>query len=153
MRCGVLANQVVYQLELRLSPRKHEQTEERFRQMAETIDDAVWILDVPSNRIVYASPREYESVFGHSREELYRDPHSFKRDMHPDDLPRIMQAVAKDRDPIEADFRIVPPGAPLRWVSGRTFPVYNSEGKVVRLPWASLRCYPAGAGSRTATSL
>jgi PAS domain S-box-containing protein len=119
----------------RLTTDQHEaleelrQSEERFRQMAETIDDVIWIWDPKADRILYASPR-YEEVFQHSREELYKDSRAFTRDIHPDDRVRLREAVAADPISVKMDYRIMRPGGGVRWVSIKTFPVYDSDGNL-----------------------
>jgi PAS domain S-box-containing protein len=107
------------------------ESEERLRELAETIDDAFWSWDVHAQRIIYVSP-SYERLFGQSRAELYRDPQSFRRCVHPDDRPRLEAAL--ERNPYEGalDYRVVHAGGAVRWVSVRTFPVRNEAGAVIR---------------------
>ena len=106
------------------------ESEERFRQMAETIDDVFWIWDPKENRVIYASPR-YEEIFGNSREELYRDATSFTRHMHPEDRVRLRAAVEKDAVSVKIDYRLLLKDVGIRWVSVRTFPVYDEQGQVI----------------------
>jgi PAS domain S-box-containing protein len=105
------------------------ESEERFRQMAETIDDVFWIWDPHQDRVVYISPR-YETIFGQSREELYRNPHSFINNVHPDDLERLRAASAADPNALKLEYRLVLDNQEQRWVSVRTFPVYDAEGNI-----------------------
>ncbi len=104
-------------------------SEERFRQLAETIDDVFWIWDPREDRILYASPR-YDAVFGHSREELYRNPRSFARDMHPEDYERLRSAALEDPYSVKLDYRLLLADGQVRWVSVRTFPVYDAVGNL-----------------------
>ena len=105
-------------------------SEERFRQLAETVDDVFWVWDPYADRVTYASPR-YEKVFGHSREELYQDSRSFVRNIHPDDQQELMAAVEKDPVSIKIDYRVLLDDEKIRWVSVQTFPVYDDDGKVI----------------------
>jgi PAS domain S-box-containing protein len=104
-------------------------SEERFRELAETIDDVFWVWDPQKDAITYASPR-YDAVFGHSREELYRDPRSFTRNIHADDMERLRAAIAKDPYSIKIDYRLIQDNGQTRWVSVSTFPVYDENGNI-----------------------
>jgi PAS domain S-box-containing protein len=52
--------------------RKLRDSEEQLRQIAEHIDDALWIIDKGKDKMLYVSPA-YEKIWGLSRESLYRD--------------------------------------------------------------------------------
>lgn len=107
------------------------ESEERFREMAETIEDVFWTWDAREDRILYASP-SYESVFGQPRDELYRDSRSFHRRVDPEDLPGLLEAVAADPFAIHIEYRIVGRDGERRWIDVRTFPVRDGSGAVVR---------------------
>jgi len=103
------------------------ESEERFRHLAETIDDVFWIWDPAQFRVTYVSPR-YQDIFGRSREELYRDPSTFVRDLHPEDLERLRQLYLEGAPYIKMDYRLLLGDGRIRWVSVRTFPVYDEAG-------------------------
>lgn len=115
--------------ERKLAEAALRESEERFRQLAETIDDVFWIWDPREDRIIYASPR-YEAVFGRSREELYANPRSFAWDMHPEDRKRLADAAYEDPYSIKIQYRLILPDGLVRWVSVRTFPIYDEEGNI-----------------------
>src|SRR5215813_6918102 len=48
------------------------QSEERFRQLAENIDQVFWMLDLATNQLLYVSPA-FERVWGRSSASLYQD--------------------------------------------------------------------------------
>jgi PAS domain S-box-containing protein len=48
-------------------------SEERFRELAETIEDVFWVADPHARRILYVSPA-YERIWGRSRAALYESP-------------------------------------------------------------------------------
>lgn len=107
------------------------ESEERFREMAETIEDVFWVWDARANRIVYASP-SYETVFGASRDELYRDATSFQRCIDPEDLPRVLAAVQDNPTDVHLEYRIIRPDGDRRWIDVRTFPVRDADGRALR---------------------
>jgi PAS domain S-box-containing protein len=104
-------------------------SEERFRQMAEIVDEVFWIYQPATDRIIYASPR-YEMVFGASREALYDDPRSYQRNVHPEDLPRLRAATARDRDSVDIDYRLLLPSGEIRWINVRSFAIRDANDNV-----------------------
>jgi PAS domain S-box-containing protein len=107
------------------------ESEERFRQIAESIEDAFWIEDVQTDHILYVSP-SYETIFGINREELYRDAHSYLRLIHPDYRPLLHAALAGDRQAVDMEYCIVRPDGETRWVHVRTFAVRDESGTFIR---------------------
>ena len=65
------------------------QSEQRFRLMAETIQDVFWIATPTLDRMIYASPA-YEQVWGRSCQELYQHPQRFMESIHPEDRDRAL---------------------------------------------------------------
>jgi PAS domain S-box-containing protein len=107
------------------------ESEERFRQIAESVEDAFWIRDVQTDQILYISPG-YETIFGLSREELYRDSHSFMGLIHPDYRPLMHATMAGNRHTLDVELRLVRPDGETRWVHVRTFAVRDESGTVIR---------------------
>lgn len=107
------------------------ESEERFREMAETIEDVFWVWDARADHIVYASP-SYETVFGASRDDLYTDAKSYQRYIDPDDLPRVLAAARDNPTNMHLEYRIIRPDGDRRWIDVRTFPVRDAEGRPLR---------------------
>jgi PAS domain S-box-containing protein len=91
-----------------------------------------WTWDARADRIIYVSP-SYETVFGQSREELFRDSRSFHRMIDPEDLPHLMEVLADDPYTVAVEYRIVRADGQRRWVDVRTFPVRDADGEVARV--------------------
>jgi PAS domain S-box-containing protein len=109
------------------------QSEERFRQLAENIDQVFWMLDLATKKVVYASPA-FEKVLGHSVSELYRDRSWLMQTVHPEDRARIQEAFANvGSRPLEETYRIVRPDGAVRWIHDRAFVVRNAEGEPYRM--------------------
>lgn len=109
-------------------------SEERFRELAETIQEVFWVTDPEKNQMLYVSPA-YEKVWGRSCRSLYDEPRSWLEAIHPDDRERVMEAAVL-RQPLGSyneEYRIVRPGGEVRWINDRAFTVYNKEGKVERV--------------------
>src|SRR5262249_37668758 len=67
-------------------------SEERFRQVAENIQEVIWMADLRTNTLLYVSPA-YERIWGHSCQSLYERPFSYLQAVHPEDRQRA-QATA-----------------------------------------------------------
>jgi len=59
------------------------QSEARFRELTEHIQEVFWVSDLREPQASYISPM-YEKVWGRSRESLYRNPFSFLDAVHPE---------------------------------------------------------------------
>ena len=82
----------------------------RFEQLAATISDVFWLMDITNMRLLYISPA-YESVWGRPCSTMYNDPHSWLDAVHPDDHERALtffdQETRESR--YDAEYRIVRP--------------------------------------------
>ncbi len=108
-------------------------SEERFRQMAESIQEVFWLIEPDEQRIVYVSP-SYERLWGRTRESLNEDPKSFLDAIHPDDRERVRSAFAKQAlGEYQEEYRIVRPDGSVRWIWERAFPVRDSRFRVSRI--------------------
>jgi PAS domain S-box-containing protein len=110
------------------------ESEERFRQIAEHIQEVFWMADAEFIQTIYISPG-YERVWGRTAESLYGDPKSFLDALHPEDRPRVIAALAakRNRGGYCEQYRIIRPGGELRWIRDRAFPVHNEAGEVYRI--------------------
>ncbi len=110
------------------------ESEDRFRQVVESIHEVFWVTDPTKNEILYLSPA-YESIWGRTCASLYASPRAWLEAIHPDDRSRIAQAaetkqVRGDYDEI---YRILRPDGSVRWIRDRAFPVRNEAGEIHRV--------------------
>jgi len=110
------------------------ESEERFRQLAENIDDVIWVSDRSLTELLYINPA-YEKVFGRSRESVYEQLRSFMDAVHPDDRESVERLVDHQAERYYAPFeyRIVWPDGNVRWIMRRAFPILNDKGEVYRI--------------------
>lgn len=110
------------------------ESESRFRQLAENIEEVFWITDVGKSAMHYVSPA-YETVWGRPSAELYMDPSSWVEAIHPDDRERVTRSANEDQATGNYDivYRIVRPDGALRWIHDRGFPVADENGTVFRI--------------------
>jgi PAS domain S-box-containing protein len=109
------------------------ESEERFRQITETIREVFFLVDPHFTQMFYISPA-YEHLFGRSCESLYAAPRSFGDAMHPDDRERAFREIAPQGTivPFDVEYRIVRPDGSERNIHARGFPVYNDAGEIYR---------------------
>jgi PAS domain S-box-containing protein len=108
-------------------------SEQRFRQLAENIEEVFWISTPDQRQVLYASPA-YSKVFCRSCESLYDDPQSFLEAVHPEDRHLLTDwDVAKEGKPGEREYRVLRPTGDVRWIWTRAIPVTNELGEVYRI--------------------
>ena len=126
----VLANDVT---ERERMERTLRESEERFREMAEHIQEAFFVVELPSWRPVYASPT-WATIWGRPIEDA-ADPAIWFSSIHPEDqeLMRESQQGVLCGERRDTTFRVVRPNGEVRWVLGRSFPVRDETGEVRRM--------------------
>jgi PAS domain S-box-containing protein len=109
-------------------------SEERFRQIAESIREVFWITELRDNTLVYISPA-YEEVWGRSCGSLSEVSRTWLDTVHPEDHARFIEATATVRTggDYDLEYRIVRPDGEVRWVRDRAFPIANEFGEIYRL--------------------
>jgi PAS domain-containing protein len=66
-----------------------KKTEERFRQMADNIQEIFWILDPQTKEVSYVSPA-FEQICELPLDSLYSNPTSYRELIHPQDRQRVL---------------------------------------------------------------
>jgi PAS domain S-box-containing protein len=110
-----------------------KENEERFRELAENIDEVFWIED--RSGIVYISPA-YEKVWGRTCKSLYENPDSFFESIHPEDKEKLKKIFEDDNlnqgSQLNSQYRIVRPDGSVRWIWSRIFPIHDSEMNIIK---------------------
>jgi two-component system cell cycle sensor histidine kinase/response regulator CckA len=109
------------------------QSEERFRQIAETIDEVFWICDLDKKAFAYLSPA-FERIWGYPREAFYDGPTPLLETVHPEDREKFIAAftVMKTGQPLDYEHRIIRPDKSVRHLWIRGFPVPDEAGRIKR---------------------
>ncbi|MBI5928304.1 MAG: PAS domain S-box protein [Chloroflexi bacterium] len=111
------------------------ESEERFRQIAENVDQILFMRSHDDQRMLYISPR-YEQMWEKSVESIYKDPQSYMDSVHPDDLEQVrQQRLTKhyiEEGFADYEYRIILSQNRTRWVRVRTFPIKNDINVIVR---------------------
>jgi len=110
------------------------ESEERFRQLAENINEVFWMTNPAKNRMLYISPA-YERIWGRTCQSLYASPQDWLEAIHPEDRSRVEQAAMTRQveGSYDEEYRIIRPDGSVGWVQDRAFPVQDATGRVVRI--------------------
>jgi PAS domain S-box-containing protein len=113
----------------RRAQRSLEESEERFRQLAENIRQVFWITTLAGDKVIYVSPA-FEEVWGEKRASVYRDAGSWMKSIHPEDFPRVAEGARRiaEGDSVVAEYRIIRPDGTLRWIRDRSYPMKAGDG-------------------------
>jgi two-component system, cell cycle sensor histidine kinase and response regulator CckA len=110
------------------------ESEERFRQVAENINEVFWMTDPTMHEIIYVSPA-YEKIWGRSCESLYASPRDWLEAIHSEDREPIIKAAAEMQTSglYDVEYRIIRPDKKVCWIHDRAFPVRNAAGEFYRI--------------------
>jgi PAS domain S-box-containing protein len=111
-----------------------KKSEERFRQMAENIQEIFWTMDPETKAATYASPA-FEQICEMPLDSLYSNPSIYKELIHPEDRQRVRLGLEKlvGTNHFDEEFRIVCPSGAIKWLRGIGFVARDSMGKVITL--------------------
>lgn len=108
-------------------------SEERFRQLAENVNQVFWITTPSLDQILYVNPA-YELIWGRSCSSLYDNPASLFEAIVPEDRERVLACHrAEYARGYSVEFQIVRGDGQRRWIGTRAFPVMNEAGEVYRI--------------------
>jgi PAS domain S-box-containing protein len=115
------------------------ESERRFRQMADNIQEIFWMIDAETKQVLYVNSA-YESITGRSREALQANALSYEEQLHPEDRVEVLLKFdeATRTGNFDERFRIVLPGGDSRWVWVRGFPVRDGKGRIRQLVGTAL---------------
>lgn len=106
------------------------ESEERFRTLAESIEDVFYITDLDRGELIYLSPG-YERIWGRSVASLMANLNSFADTLHPDDLDRYIADKKQQAagELVTTEYRIICPSGEVRWIYDRSFPITDRGGR------------------------
>jgi len=120
--------------ELKKSQEELRKSEENFRQLAENITDAFWLVDL-NNQLLYFN-KSCETLIETQLKGPFDFPDIFFNYIHPDDKQKIHIKINKAQNDPDLrqhyEHRIITKSGIIKWISVRTFPVFNNEGKPYR---------------------
>jgi PAS domain S-box-containing protein len=121
-------------LRMRQTQDELRESEERFRQLTDNVEDVFWMFSAPDGVLAYVSPA-YATIWGRSCDSLRRNHASWLDAVHPDDRARLAGrwAALATQPHYDEEFRLVLPDGATRWVRDRLFAVRNARGEVYRV--------------------
>ena len=110
-----------------------EESEIRFRQLAENSSDAIILQN--EYTVLYWNPA-FERIFGVSGLQVQRQPNYFIELVHPDDKVYLSGIITSERflkeRRFEAQYRIIKSDGTESWVWNRSFPILDRDGQFLR---------------------
>lgn len=113
--------------------RDQQETATRLEELAAVSSDVLWMFDGDWSEVLFVNPA-YETVYGQSVERLEADPGSFMDAIHPDDVPRVEDAMARlaGGTAVDMEYRVNPGRDYAVWVWVQAEPIVE-DGEVVRI--------------------
>ncbi|HEX5230137.1 MAG TPA: PAS domain S-box protein [Bryobacteraceae bacterium] len=110
------------------------ESEERFRQLTENIQDLFWIKTPDLKRVIYMSPI-FQRLSGRAPEEIYGDTdyHEFLKQIVPEDREIMADIIGRQMSEFDVEYRIGEGNGNFRWVRDRGFPIRDESGQIYRI--------------------
>jgi PAS domain S-box-containing protein len=111
------------------------ESEERFRQLATSIDRGFWLITLDPERLLYVNPA-FERIWGVPASDLYDRVRGGEKRIHPSDRGKVHERfndwLAGRCDSFDMEYRIVRPDGATRWVHDVGAKIYDGQGKLIR---------------------
>jgi PAS domain S-box-containing protein len=106
-----------------------QRSEERFRHMANNIQEIFWMMDAETQEITYINPA-YATITGHSVQSLQENPFSYQELIHAEDRIRVLSRLQDLRDLgiLDEEFRFIRADGEVRWAWAKGVPVSADGG-------------------------
>jgi len=109
-------------------------SEERFRQLTDNIEDVFWMFSLDGSELLYVS-NAYATMWNRPAQLLERAPGDWLDAIHPDDRAAVAARwqLAGAGEPFDEEYRLTMPGASVRWVRDRAFLVRDAADVPYRI--------------------
>ncbi len=112
-------------------------SEEKFRQVTENIEEVIFSFTPDWKQTIYVSPA-YERIWGRLLKDVYSNSMAWLEGVYPDDRELPLALVNKHIDgnimgTDTVEFRVLRPDGGLRWILVRTYPVLDEHGNIYRI--------------------
>ncbi len=107
-------------------------SEQKFRQLTESIQEAFWLTDWETKEAIYVNPA-YETIYGHSHPNVLNDM-NWAAYIHVEDKKWVAEEYRTKAESgnYDVEFRIIDPSGETRWIHERAFPIKEND-KVLRM--------------------
>ena len=106
-------------------------SEEQFRQMAENVQDAFWLIDAKTANVLYVSPA-FQRIWNRPP---VKDVSRWIADIHPEDRERVARAFRngmKTGVPAAITYRLIWPDGSIRWIESSGAMIRDARGRPLR---------------------
>jgi PAS domain S-box-containing protein len=107
--------------------------ENKFKQIAENIDEVFWLRT--DSEMIYVSP-SFEKIWGVPCEAIYKNPQIFTEKIHPEDKPVVQEKFQsnefKEKGLFEYEYRIIRADNQVRWINAKTVPIVDDSGQIIK---------------------
>jgi PAS domain S-box-containing protein len=111
------------------------ESELRFRQLAENIQEVFWMSSPSGDEFLYVS-LAFEKIWQRSVADLSRNPTLWQDAIHADDVGRVRALFTAEtlaQGGFDVEYRVLRPDGSTRWIHDRGFPVRDDAGRVLRI--------------------
>jgi PAS domain S-box-containing protein len=129
-----LAESAVTELELSALVRRYETNRLRWGLAIDAAGIGTFDWDLVTGRLAWDD--HLIAMFGYEQATFEQTIEAFNERLHPDDLPRVSDALQTCIDTggeLEAEYRVVRPDGETRWLHARGHAVTDADGKAVRV--------------------
>lgn len=111
-------------------------TEENiYYQLLENSGYIFFLRDVETQNLIYISSN-YTNIWDVSHKDILSTPDVFTQNIHPNDKDDVIQTfkeLPKNNFQAEVSFRIICNDDTIKWISIRTYPIYDEKGKIAQI--------------------
>ncbi|OKH37922.1 hypothetical protein NIES2119_12325 [[Phormidium ambiguum] IAM M-71] len=118
----------------KLAEAAKEESETRFRQLAESVREGFFVYEIESAKYSYVNPA-YESILGISMESVGQGMLHWLNQIHPDDRHRIEEGLRRESqgENFNEEYRFIRPNGEINWLRSQAYPIRNQKGNIIRI--------------------
>ncbi|MFH7245217.1 MAG: PAS domain S-box protein [Spirulina sp.] len=111
-----------------------QESEARFRQLAETVEEGFFVYEIDSQEYSYVNPA-YWGIRGLEPAAVPDSMDQWLSGIHPEDRPRIDAALLRERrgENFDQEYRYFTSTGQMRWLRSKAFPLRDDRGQVTRI--------------------
>jgi len=105
------------------------ESQDRFRYVADNIQEIIWKMNADTKQVVYINPA-YTTITGHTIESLYRDTSFHSEFIHPQDRIRVLSRLEEVASTglFDEEFRFVHADGSIRWLWAKAHRANDDRG-------------------------
>ena len=115
------------------SKEEAEDYENKFKQIAENIDEVFWLRT--DSEMIYVSP-SFEKIWGVPCQSIYENLQVFTENIHPKEKPAVQEIFHSNEFKVNGlfnyEYRILRADNQVRWINAKTFPIVDDSGKIIK---------------------